>query len=144
MSQSWTPIRLGGQTSPYLSWTPPCSKAETTWVLSAWTEPHTVLKPQWVLRRPESCQWPPTATGSAPAERGVPLGVGWRVSGRRALHYHGQAWSSRFAGARTRVREASSSSEYCKFSLSETAWPMWSRLCKEQAELQRQKEQEVM
>ena len=144
MSQSWTPIRLGGgQSSPYLSWTPPCSKAETTWVLSAWTEPHTVLKlkPQQVLRKPESCQWPPTATGSAPAEQGVPLGGG--VSGRQALHYHGQAWSRRFSGARTMVREASSSSKYCKSPLSETAWPTWSRLFKEQTELPRQKEHEL-
>ena len=42
------------------------------------------------------------------------------------------------AKSRTRVSEIISSSYYYKSPLSETAWPMWSRLCKEQAELQRQ------
>ena len=40
--------------------------------------------------------------------------------------------------SRTRVSEIISSSYYCKSPLSEPAWPIWSRLCKEQAELQRQ------
>ena len=44
------------------------------------------------------------------------------------------------AKSRTRVSEINSSSYYCKSPLSETTWPMWSRLCKGQGELQRQKE----
>ena len=49
----------------------------------------------------------------------------------------------RIAKSRTRVSEINSSSYYRKSLLSETTWPMWSRLCKGQTELQRQKE-EVM
>ena len=89
MSQSWSPSGSWRNKTPIsLNWTPQCPKTETpagpeeTRLLSAWTEPHNVpkMKPQWVLRRPESCQWPHPARCSV--REGIPTGVGEGQGGR--------------------------------------------------------------